>query len=182
MVGRHSPVGDRDAMPALARGRSAARLRETRLVGEHDHLHSVAKIELLENVRDVGLDGRLAEMSRPATPHDRVMGSAGVEEGPPPGTLANRELADGVSPPSRRALRRGDGAAQRSTGEGARVPSPGGTAVAGANNASTGGSGRDAGARLGTLAASWTPIDELRRQIRWLRSSPGANAVTGARV
>ena len=42
--------------------------------------------------------------------------------------------------------------------------------MAGANNASTGGSGRDAGARLGTLAASWTPIDELRRQIRWLRS------------
>jgi hypothetical protein len=37
-------------------------LDESRLVGEHHRLHAVAKVELLQDVRDVGLHGRVADV------------------------------------------------------------------------------------------------------------------------
>jgi hypothetical protein len=36
--------------------------RRARLMGEHDRLYAVAEVELLEDVRDVGLDGGLADV------------------------------------------------------------------------------------------------------------------------
>ncbi len=50
---------------ALGAQNSTARLYESRLVREHDRLHPVAKIKLLENAGDVGLDGCLAEVELP---------------------------------------------------------------------------------------------------------------------
>ena len=43
--------------PAIIR-----RLEKAALVGEHHRLDAVAQAELLEDVRDVGLDGRLADV------------------------------------------------------------------------------------------------------------------------
>ena len=37
-------------------------LEEPRLVGEHDRLYAVAQVELLKDMRDVGLDGGLADV------------------------------------------------------------------------------------------------------------------------
>ena len=52
----------------------AVRLEEARLVGEHDRLDAVAEVELLEDVGDVRLDGRVAD--------EELLGDLGVGEAP----------------------------------------------------------------------------------------------------
>ena len=37
-------------------------LEDARLIGKHNRLDPIAKVELLEDVRDVRLDGRLADV------------------------------------------------------------------------------------------------------------------------
>ena len=46
----------------IAGSDGSVRLRKAGLVGQHGGLHTVAEAELLEDVRDVRLDGRLADV------------------------------------------------------------------------------------------------------------------------
>ena len=57
--------------------RVGAFLEEPGLVYEYNRLHTVAEAELLEDVRDVGLDGRLADVE--ALP-DLCVGQASGDE------------------------------------------------------------------------------------------------------
>ena len=68
-------------------GLQRIRLDEARLVREHDCLHAVADPELLKNVRDVSLDGGLADVElvsdlsiRAAGDHqaNRTVGAASI--------------------------------------------------------------------------------------------------------
>ena len=58
---RAAPADCRKGTTRRSRGRRVGVLEEPAPVGEHDRLHAVAQIELLEDVRDVRLHGRLAD-------------------------------------------------------------------------------------------------------------------------
>ena len=69
-------------------------LEQARLVGEHDSLHAVAEAELLEDVRDVCLDGRLADVQLSADLPVREAARAGREDVADPAGVG-RAVIDG---------------------------------------------------------------------------------------